>query len=688
MARSSTSVPTSPLPFGADTHNHNAYHRSTTALGGHNQTQPDQDFSSFVAAAQAEDARSQRASASIPPSSVKDLPLGYRNLLRRHRILLWVLLAVFEISLIALTAGTVLCVVRAHTYNADGGGKAAFVIVGVFGFAGMVGSAAVGWLLWQGRKERARLEKRWTADEEMKERRSVRESSRANEVLRSIKERERSLSRSQSRSRGRATHRPPPATRHERPYSELIPSFRAMTPTATEAPSVATEQPRDSDWTNRLDLSTSEDEEYTRTSQQITNERLEHEIFEHMSRPTTPGTGSPNISGVLLARSPTLPNSSSPPSDGPVAQSRAQGDRSQGFVSSPQSPTLFDFSALDRASPSPPPKSPLPALLTARSSPVLGRPHKHPATSGSYGPSPTTQNTSILDFSPIIDPPGGIHPAYRNPDPFGLPPDLRSSRQNVNEPAPTSIPTISSSPAVPGSPRQSPTTGSIRQLRQNPQPHSSPSSTRSPTLLNSSPVTAPVNIATAAIHPAFRNSPSTSHPTSPQPSQQNSNPGTGTGTASTLLNPPPPPPNNLTQLQHTLPPTPTTQPPTATPPTLSPPQHSPPPIIRARNRTLTSAQSDDNFQAMLAAGSDANSEDEARLAARRVRSHERVRAWAGEVGVSGGMGARAPCLTGREEDAGGVVRRGLGRVGGGLRRFGIGAKVGGRLGRWGGGDWE
>lgn len=682
MARSSTSLPTSPLPFGADTHTHNAYRRSTIAPGDpHDQAQPDQqDYSSFVAAAQAEDARSHRASASIPPSSVKDLPLNHRNLLRRHKVLLWVVSVVFEISLIALTAGILLCAVRAHEYNADGGGKAAFVIVGVFGFAGMIGSAAVGWLVWQGRKERARLEEMWTVEEEMKDRRSVRETSRANEVLRSIRERERSLSRSRSRSRGRATNRPLSTTPQERLHSELIPSFRAMTPTATEAPSVAAEQARESGWTNGLDLWTSEDEEgYMRSSEQFTNERLEQEIIDHMSRPTTPGTpvpGSPNISEILLASSPTLRHSSSSPTNGQGAPPQSHNNRSQHPASSPHSQTLFDSTAIDGPPPSPPPECPLPALPTARSSPVPGHSREYPVTSGIYGPSPSTQHTSILNSSPMIDPAGGIHPAYRNSGPFGLSPDLRSSRQHVNEAATPSTPINSSLPPI-GSPSLAPTTGSQYQRSENPPPHSSPPSAQSPKLPNSAPVAGPNDNITIAKHHPSQNP----APYKPQASRSNSNPGTGPGiataTASTLL--------NSSSTPHDAP---TNQPPTIAPPpptttTVHPPILSPrSPLTRASNGHLGPAQSDENFIAMLDAASDAASEDEARLAARRVQSQERVRAWASEAGLStshplssrsgrGGAVTVTPAtyLTGREEDPGGIVRRGLSRVGKGFRRF-------------------
>lgn len=687
MARSSTSLPTSPLPFGADTHIHNAYRRSVTATGGsHDQAKPEQqDYASFVATTQAEDVRSQRASASIPPSSVKDLPHGHKILLRRHKILLCLLSVVFEISLIALTAGIILCAVRAHEYNSDGGGKAAFVIVGVFGFAGMIGSAAVGWLVWQGRRERARLEERWTVQEEMKERRSVRESSRVNAVLRSIKERERSLSRSRSRSRGRASHRPPVATREERPYSELIPSFRAMTPTATEAPSIATERARDSTWTNRLDTSVSEVEgegEYTRNSVQTANERLEQEIIEHMSRPTTPGTpvpGSPNISEVMLANSPTLLNSRPSPIDIQGAQPQRQRDRSQDLASSLHSPGLFDFTTIEGAPLSPPPQSPLPTLPTARSSAVAGRYRQYPATPGSPRPSPSTQNTSILNFSPLVDPAGGIHPAFRSSSPFDLSPDLRFSRQNVSEVATAFTPIMSPLPPSPNSSHPPQATGFSLQHPSTPPPDSSLSSAHSPTLLNSSPMAGP------KIHPTSRSPP----PSNPHSNQHNPNPnpGAGTGTTSTLLNSASSPHSITTSPTPAPSPTiatPTTTTTTAAPPLANPPQRAPSSHPPRPHTTTSTTQSDENFLAMLSAPSDdANSEDEARLAARRVQSQERVRAWASEASLSHpaplpashpqrerSAGGGTPYLTGREEDAGGVVRRGLSRVGRGLGRFG------------------
>ena len=131
---------------------------------------------------------------------------------------------IFHISLVALTAAIILGAVKAHE-SGQNGVKCAAIIVGVFGFSGMIGSAAVIWLILTGRKERARLEKRWADDERAKEANCIRERRSERRLRQVIRNRERSLSRSRSRGEDRG--------RNTRPAFAKAPSFRAMTPAST-----------------------------------------------------------------------------------------------------------------------------------------------------------------------------------------------------------------------------------------------------------------------------------------------------------------------------------------------------------------------------------------------------------------------------------------------------------------------
>ena len=126
--------------------------------------------------------------------------------------------------MIASTTGVVLGAVKTHEYGQNGV-KCAAIIVGVFGFSGMIGSAAVIWLILTGRRERARLEKRWAEDERAKEASCLRERRSERRLRQVIMDRERSLSRGRSRGQDRDLN-----ARHA---VSPIPSFRAMTPAST-----------------------------------------------------------------------------------------------------------------------------------------------------------------------------------------------------------------------------------------------------------------------------------------------------------------------------------------------------------------------------------------------------------------------------------------------------------------------
>ncbi|CAF9923982.1 MAG: hypothetical protein ALECFALPRED_002582 [Alectoria fallacina] len=229
MSPSSDSLSSTSLPFGADTHTHATWRRSgSVPRSVQHEYQPavydlgPQTYSAFIADAQASGAVTRLPNARIPPTSIESIPRSHKKVLRQHRILFWILIGIFSISLIASTAAIVLGAIKAHQHG-ENGAKCAAIIVGVFGFSGMVGSAAVIWLILTGRKERSRLEKRWAEEERVKEARSVREREKESYVRESIRDRERSLSRSRSRGRD--------SDRVTRPAVTNTPSVRAMTPT-------------------------------------------------------------------------------------------------------------------------------------------------------------------------------------------------------------------------------------------------------------------------------------------------------------------------------------------------------------------------------------------------------------------------------------------------------------------------
>lgn len=226
MPPSSDSISSTSLPFGIDSHIHASLRRSRSLPHSvHHEYQSDvhkhgpQAYPACIANAHHSDAVCRPSNPQIPPSSIQNIPKSHKIVLRQHHILFWVLIGVFIISIIALTAAIVLGAVESHQQGSNGA-KCAAIIVSLFGFSGMVGSAAVIWLILTGRRARARLEKRWADEERVKVERSMRERSRESEIRESIKDREQSLSRSRSRGRDRIT----------RPAVGKNPSFRAMTP--------------------------------------------------------------------------------------------------------------------------------------------------------------------------------------------------------------------------------------------------------------------------------------------------------------------------------------------------------------------------------------------------------------------------------------------------------------------------
>ena len=249
------------LPVGADSRVHASLRRSANDLD-HKPV--------IVANALASEAKPNNSHPYIAPSSIHDIPRSQKKALRRHPILFWVLIAVFDVSLIALTAAVVLAAFIKGREVGQTGVQCAAVIVGVCGFSGVVGSAAVIWMILRKRRRRKRLEARWVEEERVKDARGVRERWIESRVRESIWERERSLSR-RSR-RGRKV----PGDR--KMMSEGRISFKSMTPMPTSSSQGRSQSQRSksrrvqSPWPRSLNISDGSDDSDDRTHENNTTQ--------------------------------------------------------------------------------------------------------------------------------------------------------------------------------------------------------------------------------------------------------------------------------------------------------------------------------------------------------------------------------------------------------------------------------
>lgn len=202
---SSSSVPSSPLPFAADTHNHRSWRQTQ-----HRSLSHQQSFASFLAAAHARAATDlgntnnapHLNTPSIAPSSVSSLPRSYRRLLRRHNRLFSGFLVGFYLCSILLAVAIVLAI-RNATLQEKQSLKASSVIIGVIGFSGAAICAMGCWGILKNRKARSQQEADWVDLEHTKEVRQARERMREAERVRRVERRERSASGTRSVSRGR-----------------------------------------------------------------------------------------------------------------------------------------------------------------------------------------------------------------------------------------------------------------------------------------------------------------------------------------------------------------------------------------------------------------------------------------------------------------------------------------------------
>lgn len=202
---SSSSVPSSPLPFAADTHNHRSWRQTQ-----HRSLSHQQSFASFLAAAHAQAATNlgnttnapHLNTPSIAPSSVSSLPRSYRRLLRRHNRLFSGFLLGFYLCSILLAVAIVLAI-RNATVQRKQSIKASSVIIGVMGFSGAAICSMGCWGIRKTRKARSQQEADWVDLEHAKEVRQARERTREAERVRRVERRERSASGTRSVSRGR-----------------------------------------------------------------------------------------------------------------------------------------------------------------------------------------------------------------------------------------------------------------------------------------------------------------------------------------------------------------------------------------------------------------------------------------------------------------------------------------------------
>ncbi len=526
MAASTGFLPGSRLPPWADTRNHPSVPAPQLSY---------EDYPHYVAAAHGPEtlarALSHRSSASVIGSSVKDRPLKYKWLLGSHKILLLVLAVVFEISLLAVTVAIVLGAVYAHRYGGLGGVKTMIVCVGVFGTVGVIGSAAVAWLLWQGRKMRARLEKRFPSNEKTAEQErglEIHGVAGIGQEMRDETNDSRSSSQNlcpgcqQRRERIPLTHRPSTSS------SSLAP------------PHILKNQRSDIEsWGEcHLDLDNSSNEERDETDEkgfegpasmsptERLNRQISHEIITHVSSSKSPRVRKNAVassSKVRACRSPTFSNINYSPIDGPGSPRfpANQVMASSPMTMAPNSPTSlysFRFPPMDG-----PVRGSIPTVHPSHSFPS----HSSPKISPGNTPSSPTFNLSpiydeaqesMLDIHEVLGPQSPILGSFPRSPPTG-----RNSPMIIrNNPK---LQTVESNPSrTDDGPETSATQMIRRQRTQTTSTTTQRSNQSSPALPSSetfsSPIVGhPLTPPESEIHPAYRSTPPPPSPSPPIPAR-------------------------------------------------------------------------------------------------------------------------------------------------------------------------
>lgn len=122
MAPSTSSIPSDPLPFAADTLSHNHWRRHPS---GFYPGDPNQTYEAFLAAAIAEDTSCGIASKPIAPSIISELSTRHKKLIRRYRRLYWVLLV---LELAAMYSSVIALVFLIQDAVAGRGTRPAYLI--------------------------------------------------------------------------------------------------------------------------------------------------------------------------------------------------------------------------------------------------------------------------------------------------------------------------------------------------------------------------------------------------------------------------------------------------------------------------------------------------------------------------------------------------------------------------------
>ena len=157
MAPSTSSIPSEPLPFAADTlyHTHWRRHQSLASTP-YPSSHPDQTFESFLAAAIARDTACGIATKPIAPSIISELSTSHKRLIRRYRRLWWIILVLVQASSLSSVTAMVFLIQDAVRERGARPTYLIWFLLSLTTFAGTVAGLVV---VWMARRRRRRWER-------------------------------------------------------------------------------------------------------------------------------------------------------------------------------------------------------------------------------------------------------------------------------------------------------------------------------------------------------------------------------------------------------------------------------------------------------------------------------------------------------------------------------------------------